>query len=59
MANEDIRNLAKEKGIPHWRIAEELNTNECSLSRKLRHELSQEDKFLIESIINKLSKETE
>lgn len=58
MANEAIRAYAKENGVPLWKIAEVLQISEFTFSRKLRHELSREDRFLVESIIKKLSTKT-
>lgn len=42
MANKDIRQVAKDKGIPHWLIADRIGISECTLSRWFRHELTGE-----------------
>ena len=54
--NADIRLLAKRKGLRLWQIAEGLNLNDGNFSRKLRRELSAEEKAKIETIIYELSK---
>lgn len=57
MTNQDIRRTAAGAGVKLWQIADELGIADCSLSRKLRKELPQEDKARIFSIIERLSKE--
>lgn len=57
MSNQDIRRTAAGAGVRLWQIAEELGIADCSLSRKLRKELSPEEKEKIFSIIQRLSKE--
>lgn len=58
-ANNDIRNEAKAAGVKLWQIAEKLGIREEKLSRKLRHELPEEEKAQIKSIIKELEKEGE
>ncbi len=57
MANHDIKLAAAGAGVRMWQIADALGMLDCSLSRKLRHELSQEEKARIFLIIKNLSKE--
>lgn len=57
MHNKDIRNEAKESGVKLWQIAEKLGLQDSSLSRMLRHELSEEKKSEIRQIISELKKE--
>ena len=57
MSNQDIRRTAAGAGVRLWQIAEELGIADCSLSRKLRKELPQEEKAQIFAIIKRLSKE--
>ena len=57
MANQDIRRAAAGAGVKLWQIAEALGIADCSLSRKLRQELPQEEKDRIFSIIRELSQE--
>ena len=55
MANVDIRNYAGAKGVKLWQIASVLQINDGNFSRKLRVELSQEEKKKIKDIIDSLS----
>ena len=57
MQNQDIRRTAAGAGVKLWQIADALGIADCSLSRKLRKELSQEEKEKIFSIIEKLAQE--
>lgn len=57
MNNQDIRRTAAGAGVKLWQIAEALGIADCSLSRKLRQELPQEEKDRIFSIIRELSRE--
>lgn len=54
MNNKDIRNLLKEKGLYHWQLADCLGISEPTLTRKLRKELSQEEKEKIIKVINEM-----
>lgn len=56
-ANQEIREAAKEKGVALWRIAEKLGINDGNFSRKLRHELGDEEQQHILNIIDELAKE--
>lgn len=49
--NQDIRAIAKEHGVMLWEIAEHLNITDGNFSRKLRRELSAEQKAQIIGII--------
>lgn len=53
--NLDIRAAAKESGVRLWEIADELGILDVSFSRKLRKELSAEEKTKIYAIISRLS----
>lgn len=57
MTNQDIRRTAAGAGVKLWQIAEALGIADCSLSRKLRKELPQEEKAKVFSIIERLSQE--
>lgn len=59
MTNKDIRRTAAGAGVKLWQIAETLGIADCSLSRKLRRELSAEEKEKILKIIENLSQEVE
>lgn len=54
MKNLDIRQEVKENGLYLWQIADKLNISDNWLSRLLRHELSDEKKSEIRSIIKEL-----
>lgn len=56
MANEDIRNYAKEKRINLWEISDRLGyVYDTAFSRVLRHELPKEKKDKIRAIIDELA----
>lgn len=57
MYNVDVRRTAAGNGIRLWQIADALGISDCSLSRKLRKELSAEEKATVFAIIQKLSQE--
>lgn len=57
MLNQDIRRTAAGAGVKLWQIADAMGIADCSLSRKLRKELSYEEKERIFSIIKQLSEE--
>ena len=57
MSNQDFRRTAAGAGGKLWQIADALGIADCSLSRKLRKELPQEEKEEIFTIIQKLSQE--
>lgn len=57
MSNQDIRRAAAEAGLRLWQIADRLRIADYNLSRKLRHELPDEEKEKIFSIIAELSGE--
>jgi hypothetical protein len=54
-ANNDIKTLAKSKGIHMWQIAERYGLHEGNFSRLLRHPLSDSDRSRIITIINQLA----
>jgi len=55
MTNADIRIAAKKTGIKMWQIAERYGLHEGNFSRRLRHELPQEEKDKIFTIIDELA----
>ena len=57
MTNQDIRRTAAGAGVKLWQIADALGIADCSLSRKLRKDLPQEEKDRIFGIIRELSQE--
>lgn len=52
--NQDIRDEVRDAGLKLWQIADELKMADYNLSRKLRHELSEEEKTKIRGIIARL-----
>lgn len=57
MSNQDVRRAAAGAGVKLWQIADALGIADCSLSRKLRKELSADEKARIFEIIRELSQE--
>ena len=57
MQNKDIRDYARIKDVKLWKIAERLNMLDSNFSRLLRHELRDEKKVEIKTIIDELSTE--
>lgn len=53
--NLDIREYAKNKGVPLYVIASKLGINDGNFSRKLRTELPEEKKTEIKAIIDNLA----
>lgn len=57
MVNRDIRNAAKEAHVFLWQIADRIGVNDGNFSRRLRKELSPEEKERIMTIIEELAQE--
>lgn len=57
MKNLDIRTKLKETNIKQWELADQLVISEMSLVRKLRYELSEEEKKIVFKAIDELVKE--
>ena len=57
--NKEIRDYARIKDVKLWKIAEELNLCDSNFSRKLRHELSEDEKAKIFKIIDKIAEREE
>lgn len=55
MNNTDIRTAAKEANLHLWQVAEGLGICDSAFSRKLRHELPEDEKAKIRSVIKELS----
>lgn len=56
-ANLDVRERAASNGVMLWEIAERYGCNDGNFSRKLRRELSDEDKLKIFGIIEEIKSE--
>lgn len=59
IANADIRQAAQKAGIYLWRIADELGIADKTFTLWMRHELPDDTKERILSIIQKLAEDTE
>lgn len=57
MKNISIRECARKNGVKFWEIAEALGVSEATVTRRMRQELSQEEKEKILAIIDNLAKE--
>lgn len=61
MANMDIRFKAKAAGVPFWKIGEKMGVSEVTIIRRLRKELSPEEKqrylAVIQQIVSERAKE--
>lgn len=55
LANKDIKRTIYMNGLRQWEVADALGINEATLSRKLRHELSEEDRDKILKAIEDLA----
>ena len=55
MRNTEVKNKLKESKIFQWELAERMGISEMTLVRKLRKELSNEEKQKIFLIINELT----
>lgn len=55
--NEDVRRVARERGVKLWEVAEQLGCADATLSRKLRRELPTDEKKAIMDIIMAISEE--
>ena len=57
MANKEIRRAAAMSGLRLWQVAEAIGMNDSAFSRRLRRELSPEDKERVLAAIEELAKE--
>ncbi len=59
MKNLELRKAAKAAGIPLWRIADAIGVGEATMTRKLRHELPENEKKQLLNLIKQLAREGE
>ena len=59
MKNLELRKAAKAAGIPLWRIADAIGVSEPTMTRKLRHELPENEKKQLLDLIKQLAREGE
>ncbi len=57
LANAEIRKIAKEKGVPLWRVGKALGMSEATTTRMLRTELNEQEKTNILDVIEKIGRE--
>ena len=57
MTNNEVRTVAREKGVPLWKVADAMRISEATLTRKLRHELTDHEKRDMLKLIESLRKE--
>lgn len=55
MKNQRIREAAKNAGVKLWQIADAVGINDGNFSRKLRHELPEDEQRRILEIIKQIS----
>ncbi|WP_288705544.1 hypothetical protein [uncultured Ruminococcus sp.] len=55
MRNQDLRTYAKEKGVCLWQVAQALGISEPTMTRRMRRELSQQDKQAMRDIVDALA----
>jgi len=55
MNNQEIRLTVRQAKIKLWKVADALGITDSTLSRKLRHELPEDERQRILAIIRKLS----
>ena len=55
IANMDIRNMALEKDVKLWKVAEKLGMADSCFSRKLRKELNDVEKAKVFEAIEEIS----
>lgn len=56
-ANADVRDAMRKKRIPAWAVGAELGVHENTVLRRLRFELSTQDKQTFFRIIDKLAEQ--
>lgn len=54
-ANVEIREAAKRSGVKLWQIAENIGLSDATFSRKLRRELSEDERDRVLSVITQLA----
>ena len=52
--NTEIRQSFKDAGIKHWQVADEMHISEATMVRKLRRELSEEEKTRVLQVVEQL-----
>lgn len=55
-ANQEIRKAIQENGVKHWQVALALGMDESTFCRKLRRELSIDERERVLAIISEIEK---
>jgi len=55
--NRELRQTAKQSGVPLWRIADAVGVSEQTLIRHWRKELPENEKAKIKAVITRLARE--
>lgn len=58
MTNTEIRAELKAAKIPYWKIADKLGVHENTIIRRMRKELSEDDRKRFHAAIAEIKKET-
>ena len=53
--NDDVRRMARESGVPFWRICQEIGVSEATLTRVMRTPLSKENRKIITDAIVRIA----
>ncbi len=56
IANEEIRNAAKAAGVKLWQVADRLGMHDSNFSKKLRKELSADERQKVLDIIKDIER---
>ena len=51
--NEDLKQAARAKGLPLWKLAELAGISEATMTRKMRRELPEHERAKFFELINK------
>lgn len=57
VANHELKVYAFEKGVKLWQVAEKFGIYDSNFSRKLRKELSEEDKKRFKQYVDEIANE--
>lgn len=58
-ANQDVKRAIQQSGFYFYEVADQLGIHDCTLSKWLRHELSDEKKSVVLQAIRELKAENE
>lgn len=55
VTNNDIREYALDKAVPLWMVGAKLRISDSTFSRRLRHEMSEQEKAEIRAIVDEIA----